>query len=379
MSRLRRLRSFGIGFGALLGIGGIGGIGACSAPSSTSPSAPAPGLERTPVTQPSTPTTTTPTVTLLADLTGPSGTHLAFDREGKHWALADHRSIQLGSDGALDRKLAGSTEDILDLAWSSDDKQLLAGAERYDLEHDAWQRSPALAKALDAAMLLGLDDPPSAEQLAIVAAAASPDGLDLVIATRFQPTRELGAVDSYRGPQERLIVATRSAPGADPVARGVLYAGSSEMRAIAVGAQLIAAGGSSVTVWDRKTLRKIVELPHARVARALAFNAAGDRLAVITAAGEVSLWDPHTGEKLSSFQAHQIDGYTIAFHPTKPLLATGGQDGKLRLWSLEGRPVYEAFLGGWVQAVAFAPSGTRLAASTWARPPHLMIYEVSAP
>lgn len=356
------------------GLAGLAGLAACSPRAST----PASGQERTPVTHASdaaASSATSTTVKLLANLTGPHGTHLAFDREGKQWALADHHSIQLGHDGALDRKLAGSAEPILDLAWSADDKQLLAGAERYDLERDAWQAAPGFTAAMNDAMRFELADPPSPDQLAIVAAAASPDGEDLVIATRFMPSRELDAVDRYAGPKERLIVLG----GADRKPRGVIYAGSSEMRAIAVGEQLIAAGGNKVQVWDRKTLRKVAELPHQLVARALAFNAAGDRLAVITAAGEVTLWNPQTGEQLSSFQAHQIDGYTIAFHPTKPLLATGGQDGKLRLWSLEGRPVYEEFLGGWVQAVAFAPNGTRLAASTWARPPHLMIYEVSAP
>jgi WD40 repeat protein len=374
----RRSSSFRAFVAGVAGVAGAAGLAACSPRAST----PASGQERTPVTHASdaADAASSTTVKLLANLTGPHGTHLAFDRDGKQWALADHHSIQLGHDGALDRKLAGSAEPILDLAWSADDKQLLAGAERYDLERDAWQQRPALTRAMNDALTFELADPPSPDQLAIVAAAASADGKDLVIAARFMPSRELGAVDDYRGPSERLIVVSSSGTGdAERTARGVIYAGSSEMRAIAVGEQLIAAGGDIVQVWDRKTLRKVAELPHKLVARALAFNAAGDRLAVISAAGAVTVWNPQTGEQLSSFQAHQIDGYTIAFHPTRPLLATGGQDGKLRLWSLEGRPVYEEFLGGWVQAVAFAPNGTRLAASTWARPPHLMIYEVSTP
>jgi WD40 repeat protein len=92
----------------------------------------------------------------------------------------------------------------------------------------------------------------------------------------------------------------------------------------------------------------------------------------------VTLWDPATATKITSFAAHQGDGYTLAFHPTQPLLATGGQDGKLRLWTLGGAPVHEEQLDGWVQAVAFAPSGTRMAAATRATPPHLRIYAVMA-
>ncbi len=326
--------------------------------------------ERTPVTHAVNDSASS--LRLVANLTGPYGTHVAFDREGKHWALADQHSIQLGSDGTLGSKVSGAAEPILDLAWSRDEKQLLAGPERYDLEHGQWSETPALRQAMDRALTFGLAEPPSPDQVAVVAAAASPDGKDLVITTRFQPTRELGATDSYRGPSERVLILA----AADRAPRGVLWEGRQEMRALAVSDELVAAGGASVCIWERATMRKLIELPHKLVARALAFSSAGDRLAVITAAGEVTVWDPRSGEKISSFQAHQIDGYTVAFHPTKPLLATGGQDGKLRLWSLEGRPVYEELLGGWVQAVAFAPNGKKLAATTWSRPPHLMIYEV---
>lgn len=343
-----------------------------AAASSDAPlAAPLARRERTPVTTTAS-DAAAPALRLVANLTGPYGTHVAFDREGKHWALADQHSIQLGSDGTLGSKVSGAAEPILDLAWSRDERELLAGPERYDLERGRWSETPALRQAMDRALTFGLADPPSPEQLAVVAAAASPDGQDLVISARFSPTRELGKTDRYKGPNERLLVLAAG----DRSPRGVLWEGSSEMRALAVSDELIAAGGTAVSVWDRKTLQKIIELPHKLVARALAFSSAGDRLAVITAAGEVTVWDPRTGDKISSFQAHQIDGYTVAFHPTKPLLATGGQDGKLRLWSLEGRPVYEELLGGWVQAVAFAPNGKKLAATTWSRPPHLVIYDV---
>jgi WD40 repeat protein len=309
---------------------------------------------------------------LIADLIGPFGTHLAFDREGARWALADDMSIQLGRDGALEKKLAAS-DGAHDVAWSADGQRLHAAPSIYDVARDAWLPRPALS----AAMISGLADPPSPEQLDIAAAALSPDGVDLVIATRFQPTRELGATDGYRGPRERLLAIT-AATGA---LRGELSAGNRELRTIAIGDQLIAAGGNTVQLWDRQTLQKRGELPHQLVARALAFNAAGDRLAVITAEGDVTIWDVAASRKLQTFNAHKGDGYAIAFHPTLPVIATGGQDGVLRLWSLtetSATAIYEETVGGWVQAVAFAASGTRLAAVTWARPPHFLLYSLSS-
>lgn len=315
--------------------------------------------------------TAAPAVTLqvVADLTGPYGDHLAFDRDGKRWALADGRAIQLGREGALDRKLTAG-EPIHHLAWSSDGKRLLASPQIYDLVGDGWEKLPGLGKAMTG----GLDAPPAAEQLGIGAAVYAPDGRDLVIAAYFQPSRELGGSDGYSGPQERLLLV-----GPDRALRGTLYAGDGEMRAIAVSDRLIAAGGATVQVWDRQSMRKVAELPHKLSARALAFNAAGDRLGVITAGGSVSLWDLTAGKLLASFPAHQGDGYAIAFHPTRPIVATGGQDGTLQLWSLAGSLLHTETLGGWVRAVAFDPAGVRLGAVTRDRPPRLILYALSMP
>jgi WD40 repeat protein len=303
---------------------------------------------------------------LIADLTGPYGTRLAFDAEGKRWALADSRSVQLGRDGTLEQKL--TAPDVPhDVVWSADGARLFACPMSYELGASAWQKLPGLGKA----MTSGLAEPPPPEQLGVVAATCSADGKDLIIATRFAPTRELGAEDSYRGPDERVLVLDERR-----ALRGELYAGERETRALAIGRQLLAAGGTVVQVWDRGSLRKVSELPHKLVARALAFNAAGDRLAVLTADGAVSLWDPTSGQLLKSFAAHQGDGYAIAFHPTRPLLATGGQDGQLKLWALDGTLVHEEPMGGWVQAVAFSASGTRLGAAARSSPAHVAIYEL---
>jgi dipeptidyl aminopeptidase/acylaminoacyl peptidase len=315
--------------------------------------------------------TAAPAVTLkvVADLTGPYGEHLAFDRDGKRWALANGRAIQLGSDGTLDRKLTAG-EPIHDLAWSSDGKRLLASPQIYDLAGDAWEKLPGLDKAMTG----GLDAAPPPAQIGIGAAAYAPDGRDLVITAYFQPSRELGGGDDHSGPQERLLLV-----GPDRALRGTLYAGDGEMRAITVSDRLIAAGGPAVQVWDRQSMRKLAQLNHKLTARALAFNAEEDRLAVMTADGSVWLWDLTARRLLVSFPAHQGDGYAIAIHPRQPIIATGGQDGKLQLWSFAGNSLHTETLGGWVRAVAFDSTGTRLGAVSRDRPPRLVIYALSTP
>jgi WD40 repeat protein len=333
-----------------------------------------------PASQPSTPSAAHPpappappsmTLALAADLTGPYGTHLTFSPDGQRWALADSRTIQLGRGLVLEGKLA-SAEAIRDLAWSPDGAELLASPRRYDLAADTWRPRPDLAAALRA----GLAEPPPDEQLGVAAAAWSPDGQELLIAARFQPTRELGGEDHYTGARERLLLLA-----ADGAPRAALYAGDFELRALAISERFIAAGGATVTVWDRRTLQKVAELAHRFTARALAFDARGDRLAVMVAGGDIALWEPSSGQHLGSFSAHAMDGYTLAFHPTQPVLATGGQDGKLRLWSIAapslGASLHEEFLGGWVHAVAFDPTGARLGAVTRSMPPHLRLYDVA--
>jgi hypothetical protein len=339
-------------------------LAACSSPAADRAPA-AQGKGRNPMT--SSQATAPTALTVVADLTGSYGTHLALHRDGHRWALADSRSIQLGHDGALERKLTAAAP-IQDLAWSVDGKHLYACPQIYDFERDAWMTLPALTSALTS----GLDQQPPPEQLGIVAGRYAPGGDDLVVTTNVQPSRGIGS-DGYRGPRERVLVI-----GADRALRGALYAGDEEVRAIAVSDHQIAAGGATVGLWDRKSLRKVATLAHHKlVARALAFSPAGDRLAVIAADGEISLWDTATGKLLTAFAGHQGDGYSIAFHPQLPMLASGGMDGKLRLWSLTGTLMHEAALDGWVQAVAFDPTGARVAAVARSMPPHFVIYALS--
>lgn len=302
---------------------------------------------------------------LIAELPGAYGEHLALHPDGHRWALADSRSIQLGTDAELGPKLTAARP-ILDLAWAPDGAALYAAPQVYDVAAATFLPLPSLTAALAS----GLEPPPPPEQLGLVAARFAPDGRELLASARVQPSRALGAED-YRGPRERLLVLR-----ADGTARGVLASGDDELRALAVSPHRLAAGGASIDLWDRASLRKLATLAHHKlVTRALAFNAAGDRLAALAADGEVSLWDVSTdGKLLTSFSAHQGDGYAIAIHPGLPLLATGGQDNHLRLWTFDGKLVTEAAMPGWVQAVAFDATGTRVAAVVRSRPSKLAIF-----
>ncbi len=87
--------------------------------------------------------------------------------------------------------------------------------------------------------------------------------------------------------------------------------------------------------------------------------------AVGTGAGEVVAIETATGKLRWRRPAHEGGVLTLAFSPRDPVLATGGQDGRARLFGIDGRSIAELpGAGGWVDHVAWAPDGTRLATSS---------------
>jgi len=309
---------------------------------------------------------------LVEDVADRYGTHVALDDAGRRWALGGESDIWLGSTSSAAAVSIGPDRPVYALGWSDDGAMLLAGLERYDLERETWLDVDDRTGAVLAASRPDLPDP-QPRWSAVVAAASSGDGSQVLVATRRHPARD-GSRGGGHGPVERLVALTVGAEGESAT---VLHAGSRENRALAIGRRFLAAGGDTVRVWERTSLELVAELRHDFVARDLAFDPDGGRLAVVTATGEVSIWEVDAANRSATYQAHERDAYAVAFHPSGSFLATGGQDGRLALWAPDGTPLHEERLDGWVETVAFSGDGTHLAATTWGRPPHLVIYAVN--
>jgi WD40 repeat protein/DNA-binding SARP family transcriptional activator len=131
------------------------------------------------------------------------------------------------------------------------------------------------------------------------------------------------------------------------------------------GAKLATAGGNSVKVWDTATGDELVSLQQPvpdLLAYTVAFNPDGNHLAVGMRFGRGSgVWDADTGEKLFELAGHTASVVALAYSSDGRQIATGSNDGTIRLWDADtGEP--QITLQGLAFVLAFSPDDSHLAA-----------------
>lgn len=103
----------------------------------------------------------------------------------------------------------------------------------------------------------------------------------------------------------------------------------------------------------------------------LAWSPDGSLLAAAAQSGSVTLYDAATGAVKHALRGHEDGTNCLAWQPgTQPLLATGGQDGCVRLWNpVTGAQTAETSLGSawvehlcWTGPFLFAAAGRQLVA-----------------
>ena len=118
-------------------------------------------------------------------------------------------------------------------------------------------------------------------------------------------------------------------------------------------------------LWDTFTGNHIDFDGHTDNVSSAAFSPDGKLLVSGSWDDTIRLWNPTTGQHLTTFYGHRSDVNTVTFSPDGETLASGSNDDTIKLWNSEGQ--VRATLHGHtdpVRSVTFSPDGKILASAS---------------
>ncbi len=121
-----------------------------------------------------------------------------------------------------------------------------------------------------------------------------------------------------------------------------------------------------ILLWDAATGKVVLSVTNRTVMDALAVAPDGRRFAEAGADKLIRIRDAATLQVLSLFRAHDAPVTVMAWHPTRPMIATGSEDLSIKVMDLEKGKFVHEFRGllNPPDHLTFSPTGKRLAVKT---------------
>ena len=132
--------------------------------------------------------------------------------------------------------------------------------------------------------------------------------------------------------------------------------------------RLLATAAKSVKLWDTTSWQEIAVFRTDAWIRSVAFSHDGQLLAVGDRSGHVRVWNVDTGQVVVEIKTDTTGVYSVAFSPDNTVLASGGSEAKIKLFSTvnwEPRGTLQNF--GAVFDLAFTPDSKTLASTGYKR------------
>jgi WD40 repeat protein len=133
------------------------------------------------------------------------------------------------------------------------------------------------------------------------------------------------------------------------------------------GARVLASAGADLTLWDVSSGQRLAVIPQHSWVTALAFGPDPDLVATGHDDGMIRLWDAADGQLVRQFRGHRKGVSALAFRPDGRRLASAGEDKLILLWDAETGTVHGLLQGHTdrIPALAWHPDGRRLYSAGW--------------
>ena len=130
------------------------------------------------------------------------------------------------------------------------------------------------------------------------------------------------------------------------------------------GQSLASAGYLGVKLWDIDNQVEIATFQHDNWTFTVAFSPNGQRLATGDNEGIVKIWDVQTRKVIAQLEGDTVGVYTVTFSPDGRTLATAGYHGQIKLWSVSNwEHLGTLENSGTVHTLDFSPDGKMLAST----------------